>query len=458
MIRTSESRRSPGDIAQLITDRFRIPAGICNFVVDPKLSGQTGYFRFGSAICYGQCSTGAPASRAEDSLPDTLADVHVNGSAVHLPFDPAKIIDNLRCERYNGWDGINNYAAKSGFLRDVYYLVRPLMGVAVRKHFQKYYFRGWDQIRFPQWPVDVTVEAIFEQLLTISMKWQGIDRLPFIWFWPDGAPSCTILTHDVETAAGLNFCETLMDLNDSFGIKTSFQIVPEDRYYVSQERLEKIRSRGFEVNIHDLNHDGRLMSTHEEFQRRAQDINAYGHQFGASGFRSAVMYRNIDWHDELNFCYDMSIPNVAHLDPQRGGCCTVFPFFAGNILELPVTTVQDYSLFQVLNDYSIELWQKQIAAIRARNGMISTIVHPDYIIDETARSVYAELLNHLDTMRSLGETWIALPREVAAWWRLRSEMTLIGHGGEWRIEGEGRERARLAYAVLKGDSLTYEFN
>jgi hypothetical protein len=62
------------------------------------------------------------------------------------------------------------------------------------------------------------------------MKAQGVKRLPFIWFWPDGFPSCTIMTHDVETIAGLEFCPQLMDLNDSFGIKASFQIVPEDRY------------------------------------------------------------------------------------------------------------------------------------------------------------------------------------------------------------------------------------
>jgi hypothetical protein len=30
----------------------------------------------------------------------------------------------------------------------------------------------------------------------------------------------------------------------------------------------------------------------------------------------------------LCFAYDMSIPNVAHLDPQRGGCCTIMPFIA----------------------------------------------------------------------------------------------------------------------------------
>ncbi len=36
-----------------------------------------------------------------------------------------------------------------------------------------------------------------------------------------------------------------------------------------------------------------------------------------------------------------------------------FPYFVGKILEIPLTTSQDYSLFQILNDYSIDLWKKQ---------------------------------------------------------------------------------------------------
>ena len=53
----------------------------------------------------------------------------------------------------------------------------------------------------------------------------------------------------------------------------------------------------------------------------------------------------------------MSVPNVAHLEPQRGGCCTVMPYFVGDVLELPLTTIQDYSLFHILGDYSTTLWK-----------------------------------------------------------------------------------------------------
>jgi len=41
-----------------------------------------------------------------------------------------------------------------------------------------------------------------EQLLLLSMKAQGVNRAPFIWFWPDGAQGCITMTHDIETEKG----------------------------------------------------------------------------------------------------------------------------------------------------------------------------------------------------------------------------------------------------------------
>jgi len=457
MFRTSDTVTPAWSVGQFLIDRFRCPEDVAGFTVSGDLSGDSGYFRLGSdIICYGQCSSGVPAARATDPLHDALEYVVMNGATVDLPFNPAQIVDNLRSERYQAtWAGVKTLPASSMF-RALYYLVRPMLPVAARKHLQRLYFRGWEKIPFPMVPVDRTVERIFEKLLCLSMKSRKVDRVPFIWFWPDGAPSCTMITHDVETSSGRDFCSQLMDLNDSFGIKSSFQIVPERRYRVSQLVLDNIRKRGFEINVHDLNHDGRLLCSREEFLSRAKRINLYGRQFGALGFRSAVMYRNIDWYDALDFSYDMSIPNMAHLDPQQGGCCTVLPFFIGNIVELPLTTTQDYSLFNILNDYSIRLWKEQIVLIRQQHGLISFIVHPDYIIHQSARRVYTELLCCLHELRSKGETWIALPSEIAAWWRLRSELKLVKAGGAWRIEGTGSERARLAYAVMVDDRISYK--
>jgi hypothetical protein len=264
------------------------------------------------------------------------------------------------------------------------------------------------------------------------------------------------MTHDVESQAGMDFCDRLMDIDDSFGIKASVQIVPEKRYRVSSDIIDRFRKRGFEVAIQDLNHDGRLFDHKEEFLRRATIVNRYAREYKANGFRAAVLYRRPEWYDSLDFSFDMSMPNVAHLDPQRGGCCTVMPYFIERILELPVTTTQDYTLFHILNQRSIDLWKTQISLILERNGLVSFIVHPDYIIEQETRSVYENLLSHLRHWRSHTDIWFALPHEIDTWWRSRSQMRVEQHGGAWRIAGEGAERATLAYAKNLDGKLVYE--
>jgi len=95
--------------------------------------------------------------------------------------------------------------------------------------------------------------------------------------------------------------------------------------------------------------------------------------------------------------------------------------------------------------------------VRARHGLISFVVHPDYIIEERPRATYRQLLRHLTELRAEGNVWFALPREVNEWWRQRSALRLVRQGSGWCIEGDGKERARIAYASLEGDKITYRF-
>jgi hypothetical protein len=131
-------------------------------------------------------------------------------------------------------------------------------------------------------------------------------------------------------------------------------------------------------------------------------------------------------------------------------------FLPDGMLELPVTTTQDYSLFHVLEEYSIDLWRKQASLILGWHGLMHFIVHPDYIIDTCAQGVYKALLEYLNQLRSDHKVWFPLPREVARWWRERSEMKLSADSTGWNIEGPGSDRARLAYARLEGDRVVYE--
>ena len=60
----------------------------------------------------------------------------------------------------------------------LYYQLRPLMGVGVRKHLQKVRLSGWDKIPFPRWPVDRTVDTLMESAMALVLKAQGQSSIP----------------------------------------------------------------------------------------------------------------------------------------------------------------------------------------------------------------------------------------------------------------------------------------
>src|SRR5262249_451838 len=155
-------------------------------------------------------------------LYDTMADITIGRFTPHIPFNPDEIVDNLRSERYLKSAEASWRLYESRLARILYYLVRPVLGVSLRKHLQRVYLRR--PATFPSWPVDRSVDCLLENLLTVSLKAHGVERIPFIWFWPEGFPSCAIMTHDVETQKGRDFCADLMDLDDAAAIKSSFEI------------------------------------------------------------------------------------------------------------------------------------------------------------------------------------------------------------------------------------------
>lgn len=442
-----------------LSEYFRLPTDLFHDLgITHGRGEETGFFRFGASnVCYGRSEGGVAKSLQGSQQFDASNKVRIDGAAIHVPFDFTDVVTNLRRERYQpALSNGHRRFASSKAAKHFYYFLRGSLPFSVRRHVQKSYFSDWNKLTFPSWPVDCTVDSLHDEFLRLLLSASGLKKVPFIWFWPDGASNCLIITHDVETRAGRDFTPQLMELDESYGFKASFQVVPEERYEVPGEYVREIRDRGFEFNVHDLNHDGRLYLERDDFLRRAARINAFARKYNCRGFRAGSMYRNQDWYDTFEFSYDMSVPNVAHLDPMRGGCCTVMPYFVGKILELPVTTAQDYTLFHILNDYSPELWKQQLALLRERHGLMSFISHPDYLVEARARSVYSSLLDYLQTITVRENTWAALPGDVDTWWRARNEMRLVQQGNEWEIVGPGKERARVAYACLDRGRVVYE--
>jgi hypothetical protein len=105
--------------------------------------------------------------------------------------------------------------------------------------------------------------------------------------------------------------------------------VPEG-YNVSQTLLNDLKKRGFEVCVHGLVHDGKLFSSRQIFDQRAEKINAYLKDWGAGGFTSPSMHHNLDWMHALNITHSTSTFDTDPFEPQPDAVGTIFPLWVQN--------------------------------------------------------------------------------------------------------------------------------
>lgn len=248
--------------------------------------------------------------------------------------------------------------------------------------------------------------------------------------WPDDKKFAVVLTHDVEGVTGLAKCARLLELEQQQGFRSSFNLIPEGEYRVSADIRAEIARHGCEVGVHDLKHDGKLFRSHAGFQTSAVQINQYLRAWGAAGYRSGFMVRNLEWFHELDILYDSSTFDTDPFELQPDGVDTIFPFWKAapekfahrsrGYVELPYTLPQDSTLFLVFRHSSPEVWMRKVDWIAANGGMVLLNVHPDYMRFDDERpsartypaSFYSDFLAYIREKYS-GQYWQPLPREVA---------------------------------------------
>src|SRR6266849_10191564 len=213
----------------------------------------------------------------------------------------------------------------------------------------------------------------------------GTEKPPKDWpGWPDGKLFAVVLTHDVEGPTGLERVKQLAELEMKLGFRSSFNFIPEGDYRVTKDLRDWLTSNGFEVGVHDLYHDGKLYASKEAFREHARKINYYLEEWNAVGFRSGFMHHNLDWIHDLNILYDASTFDTDPFEPQPDGVDTIFPFLVNGLgrpgyLEIPYTLVQDFNLFIILQERTIDVWKRKLDWIVERGGMALLDVHPDYV-------------------------------------------------------------------------------
>lgn len=303
-------------------------------------------------------------------------------------------------------------------LRRIYYAIKPYVGWRLRLSFRRWLARRVLRRAKLVWPI---LESAGRQ----PQGWQG---------WPAGKQFGFVLTHDVEGRLGLDRVKRLAQTEMKLGFRSSFNLVPEGEYLVSKDLRDWLTAAGFEVGVHDLHHDGSLFRSYQEFCRQKPRINYHLKEWGATGFRAAFMFHDLDWIRQLDVEYDASTFDTDPFEPQPDNAGTIFPFWVEakddrpGYVELPYTLVQDSTLFLLLQESTADTWKHKVDWIAQQGGMVLVNVHPDYITfdgEQTSSrqfplALYVDLLTYVQR-RYAGAYWNVVPRDLARWFRSQRE-------------------------------------
>jgi len=294
----------------------------------------------------------------------------------------------------------NNFQLKFSFKHKIYYnFLRKIIPISLRHKIQNKYCSN----------LSFKKNFIYDDLVNIvTNSWDRNDYL----FYPQNYSSSIILTHDVEEQSGFDFIPNVIELEEKYLLRSSWNIVPY-KYKIDRGIISLIQDLDHEIGIHGFNHDGKLYYSEKIFNERAKYINDAIRKYKAVGFRSPQAHRNLNWLQKLDIQYDSSCFDYDPFQPFPGGTGTIWPFVAGKFIELPYTLPQDHTLFYVLKIKDIDIWLNKINWIIKNHGMVLLITHPDYLIKKNNLAKYEELLKYIIQLKNV---WHCLPKQMALWY------------------------------------------
>lgn len=303
-----------------------------------------------------------------------------------------------------------------GILARAYYKVKPFIPKSIRWLMRRSRTPGILRQNAGVWPINQSAGAK-------PAGWKG---------WPEGKQFALVFTHDVESKVGIGNVRKLAELEMTHGFRSSFNFIPEGPYEDPAGLRNWLAENGFEVGVHDLNHDGQLYESRESFSRKAKQINQYLKDWNAVGFRSGFMLHQLDWLHDLNILYDASTFDTDPFEPQPDGSETIFPFLVkppaegarGGYVELSYTLPQDSTLFLLLRETTPRIWKQKLDWIRQHGGLALVNIHPDYIgfaepglsSEFYPASLIGEFMKYVNESYG-GMFWNPLARELAQWYR-----------------------------------------
>lgn len=294
----------------------------------------------------------------------------------------------------------------------IYYMIKPIIPRNIRLGMRRFLVKQIMKNKQLSWPIDPSSARK-------PSGWQG---------WPGGNQFALVLTHDVEAGAGLKKCRKLMALEESLGFVSSLNLVATG-YKISDNFIKEAKDRGFEIGLHGLEHKGNPFRSETFFLKQSIEINKYLKKWGSVGFRSPSMYHDLRMIHHLDVEYDASTFDADPFEPQPDGIGTIFPLWVSGesdrkgYVELPYTLPQDYLIFIIMREKTIDIWKKKLDWIALHEGMALLITHPDYMnFDNCARAYeypadfYKEFLLYIKE-KYANRYWNPLPKEIARFWK-----------------------------------------
>jgi peptidoglycan/xylan/chitin deacetylase (PgdA/CDA1 family) len=286
---------------------------------------------------------------------------------------------------------------------------------------------------------------------------------------------------EAQTRRALNTC---IDTLHQYDASPTF-FIPATVLARHPALLTDIAKRGAEIGIHGYVHNDYRALTHtQQHEQTKKAISVFQKiRMPFQGFRNPYLgwtAESVEVFTELGFTYDSNdavihdVIDLEQLTPiLRSGyekslelfqaiecsAYTLRPYFAGKLLRIPTSIPDDEMLFDRLRITSAEalghIWSQIMQRVYNLGGIYTLNLHPE-------RAVLCR--QALDILLAFARyqplrTWVASLRDIAQWWKERSQFTLTITSqapGCWQVEAQCTPRATLLarHVVLEDQPAT----
>lgn len=288
-----------------------------------------------------------------------------------------------------------------------------LFGKLAKKNFTKH---EHDSKYFPNWPAEKSIEW----LRWVSTKLQpALAPKP----WPNKTKAVLCLTHDVETREGFSRIKAMRLAEKELSLVSAWGIIAKG-YPLDHYLLDSLVKEHCEIIVHGLVHDGKLpFLAIAQMKKQLQDAKKILTAWKPQGFRSPQLQRQQNMYSVIaeTYAYDLSQTDTEDLPLVRpnSGCMTVFPFFRGTLVEIPLTLPHDFYMKYGLG-YSPrqmkKVWLEKAKLIYDIGGLMLFNLHPDSYLSGSPImiAIYRDILKEITSWP--GVTCM-LPKDIATWIR-----------------------------------------